>query len=537
VVAVSLLEERIRAELADILRCDVGALPRREPLRGLGLDSLGTVLLQNRLAALCGVRLPVTFIWEHPTLEELAAGLLREMHLPSEGERSASPRARPAFGRGVGREEPIALIGMGCRLPGGVSSPASLWELLWNGVDAIREVPAERWRAEEVHARAGGGPGLVVPRWGGFLEDIEGFDAAFFGISAREAQGMDPQQRLLLEVSWEALEDGGIPPLGLHGSRTGVFVGMSFSDYGARALYAGDLGRISPYSSIGNLFSVAAGRISYVLGLGGPSLAVDTACSSSLVAIHLACQSLRAGECDMALAGGVNLLLEPHAGLALGRMEALARDGRCKPFDAAADGIVRSEGCAAVVLKPLSAALRDRDRIYALIRGSASNHDGRSNGLTAPNGRAQRAVIRQALARARVAPAEVGYIETHGTGTRLGDPIEVHALGDVLSEGREPSQPVLLGALKSNIGHTEACAGVAGLIKAALVLRHGAIPANLHFREPNPHIAWERLPVRVAAAPGAWPERPGARRIAGVSAFGFSGTNVHLVLEEPPGPG
>jgi polyketide synthase 12/epothilone polyketide synthase D len=279
---------------------------------------------------------------------------------------------------------------------------------------------------------------------------------------------------------------------------------------------------------------VAAGRISYTLGLSGPALVVDTACSSSLAAIHLACQSLRAGECDLALAGGVNLILEPHASLAMGRMEAPSPDGRCKPFDASADGIVRSEGCAVVAFKPLSAALRDRDRIYALIRGSASNHDGRSNGLTAPNGRAQRAVIRQALARAQVSPAEVGYVETHGTGTRLGDPIEAHALGDVLGEGRDPARPVLLGALKSNIGHTEACAGVAGLIKAALVFQHGTIPANLHFREPNPHIAWGQLPVRVAATPVAWPESGGERRLAGVSAFGLSGTNVHVILEEPP---
>ena len=531
----ALLEERIRGELAVLLRRDSAALPRREPLRTLGVDSLSTVLLQKRLTAMCGVSLPVTFIWEHPTIEELAAGLLRELRIPSREGAGALPRGRATRLRSsLPRDEPMAIIGIGCRLPGGSSSPSALWELLSNGVDAIREVPAERWRADEVHARAGNTPGLIVPRWGGFLEDIDGFDAAFFGISSREAQGMDPQQRLLLEVSWEALEDGGVPPMSLRGSRTGVFMGMSFSDYGARALYSGDLSRITPYSSIGNVFSVAAGRISYVLGLSGPSVALDTACSSSLVAVHLACQSLRAGECDMALAGGVNLILEPNAGLALGRMEALAPDGRCKPFDASADGFVRSEGCAVVAIKPLSAALKDRDRIYALIRGSASNHDGRSNGLTAPNGRAQRAVIQQALAHARISPAEVGYVETHGTGTRLGDPIEVHALGEVLGEGRDPARPLLLGALKSNIGHTEACAGVASLIKVSLVFQHGTLPANLHFRKPNPHIAWEQLPVRVVATPMAWPQRGEERRIAGVSAFGFSGTNVHVLLEEPP---
>lgn len=531
----ALLEERIRDELAALLRSDSAALPRRKPLRSLGVDSLSTVLLRKRLSAMCGVSLPVTFIWEHPTIEELATGLLRELRLPSrEGSdvlpRSRTPRLRPFRSR----DEPMAIVGIGCRLPGGSSSPSAFWELLSNGVDAIREVPAERWRADEVYARAGHTPGLVVPRWGGFLEGIDGFDAAFFGISSREAQGMDPQQRLLLEVSWEALEDGGLPPLSLRGSRTGVFMGMSFSDYGARALYSGDLSRITPYSSIGNAFSVAAGRISYVLGLRGPSLALDTACSSSLAAVHLACQSLRAGECDMALAGGVNLILEPHAGLALGRMEALAPDGRCKPFDASADGIVRSEGCAVVAIKPLGGALRDRDRIYALIRSSASNHDGSSNGLTAPNGRAQRVVIQQALANARISAAEVGYVETHGTGTRLGDPIEVHALGEVLGEGRDPARPLLLGAVKSNIGHTEACAGVASLIKVSLVFQHETLPANLHFRTPNPHIAWEQLPVRVVATPVAWPQRGDERRIAGVSSFGFSGTNVHVLLEEPP---
>ncbi|WP_225413940.1 beta-ketoacyl synthase N-terminal-like domain-containing protein [Stigmatella hybrida] len=531
----ALLEERIRGELAALLRRDSASLPRREPLRTLGMDSLSTVLLKKRLAAMCGISLPVTFIWEHPTIEELAEGVLRELRIPSREGSSTLPRDRaPRLRPSLARDEPMAIIGIGCRLPGGASSPSAFWELLSNGVDAIREVPADRWRANEVQARAGHTPGLVVPRWGGFLEGIDGFDAAFFGISSREAQGMDPQQRLLLEVSWEALEDGGLPPLSLRGSRTGVFMGMSFSDYGARALYSDDLSRITPYSSIGNVFSIAAGRISYVLGLSGPSLALDTACSSSLAAVHLACQSLRAGECDMALAGGVNLILEPNAGVALGRMNALAPDGRCKPFDASADGFVRSEGCAVVAIKPLGAALRDRDRIYALIRGSASNHDGRSNGLTAPNGRAQRAVIQQALAHARVPAAEVGYVETHGTGTPLGDPIEVHALGEVLGEGRDPARPLLLGAVKGNIGHTEACAGVTSLIKVALVFQHGTVPANLHFRKPNPHIAWEQFPVRVADTPVAWLPRGDERRIAGVSAFGFSGTNVHVLLEEPP---
>jgi acyl-CoA synthetase (AMP-forming)/AMP-acid ligase II/NADPH:quinone reductase-like Zn-dependent oxidoreductase/3-oxoacyl-(acyl-carrier-protein) synthase len=542
----ALLAAEIRDEVALALHCEPVALSWHEPLRSLGLDSLTTIVLQNRLGALSGVPLPVTFVWEHPSIEELARGLLAEMRVaasdaPGDVFAGAGEHVQPAGmgvaidarGSGPG-EEPIAVVGIGCRLPGGASSPAAYWQLLWAGTDAIREVPAERWRPEDVHARLGNMPGLVASRWGGFLDQIDGFDAAFFGITAAEAQSMDPQQRLLLEVAWEALEDGGLPPDSLRGSRTGVFVGMSFYDYGVRALYPDDLGRINPYSGTGNTFSIAAGRISYVLGLTGPSIAVDTACSSSLAAVHLACQSLRTGECDMAMAGGVNLMIEPNAGVSLGRMEALASDGRCKPFDAAADGIVRSEGCGVVVLKPLRAALRDHDRVYALIRGSASNQDGRSNGLTAPNGRAQRELIRLALARARVAPSEVGFVETHGTGTRLGDPIEVHALGDVLGAGRDPARPVIIGAAKSNIGHTEACAGIAGLIKAALVVQQGAIPANLHFRQPSPHIDWKRLPVAVAAEPMRWPPNAGARRIAGVSAFGFSGTNVHVILEEPP---
>ena len=544
----ALLAAEIRDQVAAALHCEPGALSWHEPLRSLGLDSLTTMVLQNRLGALSGVSLPVTFVWEHPSIEELAQGLLREMRVPAsdapgDGLASAGEHAQPAAASattgargGAPGDEPIAVVGIGCRLPGGASSPAAYWQLLWAGTDSIREVPAERWRPEDVHARAGGMPGLVTSRWGGFLDQIDGFDAGFFGITAAEAQSMDPQQRLLLEVAWEALEDGGLPPDSLRGSRTGVFVGMSFYDYGVRALYPHDLGRISPYSGTGNTFSIAAGRISYVLGLTGPSIAVDTACSSSLAAVHLACQSLRTGECDMAMAGGVNLIIEPNAGVSLGRMEALASDGRCKPFDAAADGIVRSEGCGVVVLKPLGAALRDRDRVYALIRGSASNQDGRSNGLTAPNGRAQRELIRLALARARVAPSAVGFVETHGTGTRLGDPIEVHALGDVLGAGRDPARPVIIGAAKSNIGHTEACAGIAGLIKAALVVQQGAIPANLHFRQPSPHIDWKRLPVTVAAEPMRWPSSPGARRLAGVSSFGFSGTNVHVILEEPPDP-
>jgi acyl transferase domain-containing protein/SAM-dependent methyltransferase len=431
------------------------------------------------------------------------------------------------------RTEPIAVIGLGCRFPGGVSSPESFWELLRHGTDAISEIPADRWDGQAYYNADPGTPGTLSTRWGGFLEQIDRFDAAFFGISPREVVSMDPQQRLLLEVSWEALEHAGQTPARLMGSRTGVFVGASTSDYAHLQTKTSTVTHLDAYFATGNSHSVSSGRLSYLLGLHGPSLAVDTACSSSLVAIHLACQSLRNGECRQAIAGGVNVILLPDLGVALSKARMMAADGRCKTFDARADGFVRSEGCGIVVLKRLSDAETAGDTVLALVRGSAVNQDGRSSGLTAPNGPAQTAVIAEALTNARVRPAQISYVEAHGTGTELGDPIEVQALAAALGPGRPASRPVMLGSVKTNIGHLEAAAGIAGFIKVVLSLQHREIPPHLHFVEPNPHIAWSELPVTVPRGLTPWPA-DGGPRVAGVSSFGFSGTNAHVVLEEPP---
>ena len=424
------------------------------------------------------------------------------------------------------RSEPIALVGIGCRFPGGADGPDAFWELLDAGRDAIQPLD-ERWALVGAHASEG------LPRWAGLLtEAVDGFDPAFFGIAPREARSLDPQQRLLLEVAWEALEDACILPRSLDGSRTGVFIGAISTDY-LHMVERQPRSEQDAYSITGNLLSIAAGRLSYTLGLQGPCLTLDTACSSSLVAIHLACCSLRARESDRALAGGVNLLLSPASMEGLAHTQALSPDGRCRTFDAAANGYVRGEGCGLVVLKRLRDAQRDGDRIWALIRGSATNQDGRSTGLTTPNVLAQEALLREALASARVEAGAIGYVETHGTGTSLGDPIEVEALRAVVGLARPDGSSCVLGAVKTNLGHLEGAAGVAGLIKAALSLRHERIPSNLNLRTLNPRIRLEGTALALATEPVAWPrtDRP---RFAGVSSFGLSGTNVHVVLEEAP---
>jgi len=427
------------------------------------------------------------------------------------------------------RREPIAIVGMGMRFPGGVRDAESYSELLWSGRDAVTEIPQQRWSLDALYASDPDQPGKMTTRHGAFLEDIDQFDAEFFGISPREAASMDPQQRLVLEVGWEALEDSGRSPAGLSGASVGVYLGITNSDY-ARALFA-QPDMIDAYASSGTAFSVAAGRLSYYLGLQGPSLAIDTACSSSLVAVHQACQALRLGECDLALAGGVNLILTPEININLSKARMMAADGRCKTFDAAADGYVRGEGCALIVLRRLSDALADGDRILAVIKGSALNQDGRSGGLTAPNGPAQAAVIRAALANAGIDPSAVSYVETHGTGTALGDPIEAGALGAIFKDQRD--EPLLIGSVKTNIGHLEGAAGIAGLIKVVESLRQQSIPQNLHFHQGNPLIEWNALNLAVATQARPWDPIAG-RRIAGVSSFGFSGTNAHVVLEEAP---
>jgi acyl transferase domain-containing protein/esterase/lipase len=427
--------------------------------------------------------------------------------------------------------EPIAIIGLGCRFPGGVTSPESFWKLLDEGIDAITEVPRARWDVDAWYDPDPDALGKMTTRWGGFVPDLDHFEPAFFGISPREAASIDPQERLLLETSWEALERAGQTPERLMGSDTAVYMGLCGTEY--QALTMADARTIDAYALLGTVHSAIVGRLSYWLGFKGPNLAVDTACSSSLVAVHLACQALRHGECSMALAAGANVVLSPEATVYFSRLRAMSPTGRCHAFAAQADGYVRSEGCGVVVLKRLSDAQRDGDAVLALIRGSAINQDGRSQGMTAPNGPSQQAVIRRALDQAGVLPAEVGYVECHGTGTPLGDPIEVQALGAALAVGRAADRPVMIGSVKSNFGHTEGAAGVAGLIKAVLVLDHGRIPKNLHFSAPNPYIPWAELPVKVAAEAVDWP-RSGAPRRAGVSSFGFSGTNAHVVLEEAP---
>ena len=373
----------------------------------------------------------------------------------------------------------------------------------------------------------------MATRWAGLVDDVDRFDPQFFGISPREARAMDPQQRLLLEVAWHALEHAGIPPDSLAGSSTGTYIGACNADY-AQMLFGGDGRDLDMYLATGNADSVASGRLSYVLGLQGPALSVDTACSSSLVATHLAVQGLRSRDCDLALAGGVNVILSAKTTIALSQAKMMAADGRCKAFDAAADGFVRGEGCGILVLKRLPDAERDGDRILAVIRGSAVNQDGRSNGLTAPNGPSQTAVIRAALADGSVEPTEVGYVEAHGTGTSLGDPIEIQAMGTALGADRSAADRLLVGSVKTNIGHLESAAGVAGLIKLVLAMEHGQVPASLHLQEPNPYIPWERLPIDVATELRPWPQA--GRALAGVSSFGFSGTNAHIIVEPAPGP-
>ena len=412
------------------------------------------------------------------------------------------------------RTEPIAIIGMGCRCPGRVAGPDAFWRVLSEGGNAIGAVPAERWDADAFYDPDVEAPGRMNTRRGGFLDGLELFDADFFGITPREAANMDPQQRLVLETAWEALEHAGLAPDRLVGTRSGVFVGVSTTDYAQLVTRARHLDGLDVYYATGAVsHAVASGRLSYLLGLQGPAISLDTACSSSLVSVHLACQGLRLEECDLALAGGVNAMVTPDNTVSLARGRMLAPDGHCKAFSARADGFGRAEGAGLVVLKRLSDALRDGDRVWAVIRGSAINQDGRSQGMTAPNGPAQEAVIRAALERAGVEPGAVDYVEAHGTGTSLGDPIEIGALAAVFGEGRDREHSLRVGSVKSNIGHAETAAGVAGLIKVVLMLHHRAIPPSLHFTEPNPFIPWSEIPIAVPGRLESW-EAAGERRAA-----------------------
>ena len=514
----------LASKLSERLGIESHEIDIREPFASYGLGSTEAVSLAGELAEWLGRRLSPALVYEYPTIEALARHLAGSPDVSESATRAGQDREM--------KNEPIAIIGIGCRFPG-ANDPAAFWQLLRDGVDAIREVPADRFDQHAFYDPDPAAPGKMNTRWGGFLGQVDQFDPNFFGISPREALCMDPQQRLLLEVTWEALQDAGQVPERLAGTQAGVFIGIATNDYGR--LQWNDLERIDAYAGTGNAMSIAANRISYLFDFRGPSLAIDTACSSSLVAVHLACCSLRNGESTLALAGGVNLILSPAIAINFTKAGAMAPDGRCKAFDARANGYVRSEGAGVVVLKPLSKARADGDPIYAVIRGSAVNQDGRSNGLMAPNPLAQEAVLREAYRQAAVSPGKVQYVEAHGTGTLLGDPIEAKALGTVLGVERPPGRPCSLGSVKTNLGHLEAAAGIAGLIKVALALRHREIPPSLHFEKPNPHIPFDELPLRVQTTLSPWPAESGPA-LAGVSSLGFGGTNAHVVLEEaPPG--
>jgi acyl transferase domain-containing protein len=428
--------------------------------------------------------------------------------------------------------EPIAIIGMSCRFPGGADCPAAFWQLLHEGIDAIDRIPSDRWNIQDYYDSDPKAPGKMYVRDGGFVPHLKEFDAQFFRISPKEALSLDPQQRLLLEVSWEALENAAIAPEKLVGSQTGVFIGICGNDYWHH-LVQRNPDTIDAYLTTGNTHSMASGRLSYIFGVNGPSISVDTACSSSLVAVHLAVTSLRNRECDLALAGGVNRLSLPEITINFAKAKMLSPDGRCKTFDAAANGFVRSEGCGAIVLKRLSDAITSDDNILAVICGSAVNQDGRTSGLTVPNGAAQQAVIRQALTNSKLEASQVNYIEAHGTGTLLGDPIELEALGAIFGGDSFLEKPLIVGSVKTNIGHLEAAAGIASLIKVVLALQHEEIPPHLHLHDPNPHVNWDKLSIEIPTKPIPWP-RGERQRIAGISSFGFSGTNAHVVLAEAP---
>jgi phthiocerol/phenolphthiocerol synthesis type-I polyketide synthase B len=522
-------EAVLRHWLADYLVTNLGCSPDEidfdASMHDLGVGSRDSVVLTGELSELLGRTISPVEFWQYPTIDALARFL-------SGGEPESAVETKVSWDQ-RSMDEPIAVIGLGCRFPGDIHGPESLWQFLCDGQSAVGEVPPDRWASFDDGSPEVSAALADTTRWGSFLTEVDAFDAEFFEIIPREAAKMDPQQRLLLEVVHEALEHAGIPADSLRQTQTGVFAGACQTEYGYLA--STDLSQVDAWSGTGGALSIIANRVSYFFDLRGPSVTVDTACSSSLVAVHLACQSLRAGDSNLAFAAGVNLLLSPAVTRSFDEAQMMSPTGQCHAFDASADGFVRGEGCGVAVLKRLSDALRDGDRVLAVVRGSAVNQDGRSNGIMAPNPAAQMAVLRAAYANAGVEPREVGYVEAHGTGTLLGDTVEARALGTVLGRGRPANSPLLIGAVKSNLGHLEAASGIAGFLKAVLAVQRGRIPANQNFQTPNPHIPFENLRLKVVAEHTDWPSTDSRRR-AGVSTFGFGGTNAHVVLEQGPGP-
>ncbi|HYB36143.1 MAG TPA: acyltransferase domain-containing protein [Mycobacterium sp.] len=523
----SLDQVALRDWLVDYLITNIGCTPNdvdlEASLKDLGVGSRDAVVLSGELSELLDRPVSPVEFWQHPTINALARFLTGSE--PDSNAETVLDHDRHSM------DEPIAVIGLGCRFPGDIFGPEAFWQFLCEGRSPVGEVPPDRWSRFDDGSPEVAAALSRTTRWGSFLTDIEAFDAEFFDISPSEAAKMDPQQRLLLEVAYEALEYAGIAAESLRQTQTGVFAGACAGEYGY--LTATDLSQVDAWSGTGGALSIIANRLSYFFDLRGPSVTVDTACSSSLVAVHLACQSLRTGDSNLAIAAGVNLLLSPAITRSFDQAEAMSPTGQCHAFDASADGFVRGEGCGVVVLKRLTDALRDGDPVLAVVCGSAVNQDGRSNGLMAPNPGAQMAVLRAAYTNASVEPRLIDYVEAHGTGTLLGDPIEARALGRVLGRARPQSAPLLIGAVKSNLGHLEAAAGIAGFIKAVLAVQRGHIPANLNFENPNPHIPFENLRLKVVAEPTDWPATGQSRR-AGVSSFGFGGTNAHVVLEQGP---